>query len=91
MRNWANNHLVSRRLHGYSLLHEPIEELASASGFAVVESEGELVEVVIQMFVTHRALMGAQQPALVGEDCDLTCVSEALGAVSGLLRVSGLF
>ena len=62
--NRVNNHLVSRGVHGYSLLHEPIEEFASASGFAAVETESELVEVLVQMFVTHSALMGAQQPAL---------------------------
>ena len=62
--NRVNNHLVSRRIHGYRLLDEPIEEFAAAFGFAAVETEGELVQVVVQMFVAHGALMGAQQPAL---------------------------
>ena len=43
--NRVNNHLVSRRIHGYRLLDEPIEEFASAFGFAAVETEGELVQV----------------------------------------------
>ena len=62
--NRVNNHLVSRGIHGCRLLDEPIEEFASAFGFAAVETEGELVQVVVQMFVAHGALMGAQQPAL---------------------------
>ena len=62
--NRVNNHLVSRRIHGYRLLDEPIEEFAAAFGFAAVETEGELVQVVVQMFVAHGALMGGQQPAL---------------------------
>ncbi len=62
--NRVNNHLVSRGIHGYRLLDEPIEEFASAFGFAAVETEGELVQLVVQMFVAHGALMGAQQPAL---------------------------
>ena len=62
--NRVNNHLVSRGIHGYRLLDEPIEEFAAAFGFAAVETEGELVQVVVQMFVAHGALMGAQQPAL---------------------------
>ena len=43
--NRVNNHLVSRGIHGYRLLDEPIEEFASAFGFAAVETEGELVQV----------------------------------------------
>ena len=43
--NRVNNHLVSRRIHGYRLLDEPIEEFAAAFGFAAVETEGELVQV----------------------------------------------
>ena len=43
--NRVNNHLVSRRIHGYRLLDEPIEEFASAFGVAAVETEGELVQV----------------------------------------------
>ena len=62
--NRVNNHLVSRGIHGHRLLDEPIEEFASAFGFAAVETKGELVQVVVQMFVAHGALMGAQQPAL---------------------------
>ena len=43
--NRVNNHLVSRGIHGYRLLDEPIEEFASAFGVAAVETEGELVQV----------------------------------------------
>ena len=59
--NRVNNHLVSRGIHGHRLLDEPIEEFASAFGFAAVETKGELVQVVVQMFVAHGALMGARE------------------------------
>ena len=79
--NRVNNHLVSRGIHGHRLL-APIEEFASAFGFAAVETKGELVQVVVQMFVAHGALMGAQQPRLssditrwtrINSDADCLC------------------
>ena len=39
--NRVNNHLVSRGIHGHRLLDEPIEEFASAFGFAAVETKGK--------------------------------------------------
>src|SRR6266545_2748080 len=53
-----------RRLELDSLLEEPVEEQATVVGAAAVEAEGELVEVVVELLRPHRALMGAEQPAL---------------------------
>jgi hypothetical protein len=37
---------------------------------AAVEAEGELVQVVVEVLVTDRALVGSHQPALEGERQD---------------------
>jgi hypothetical protein len=42
-------------LHG--LLNEAVKQFSAALGCASVETERELVEIVIQVFVAHRALM----------------------------------
>ena len=51
-----------RRSHG--LLNQSIEEFGPAAGLASVESERELVEVIIQMLAGDSTLVGAQQPPL---------------------------
>jgi hypothetical protein len=48
----------------YRVLHQPEEQLASASRAAAVESKGELVEVVIEVYVADRPLMASYQPPL---------------------------
>ena len=45
------------------LLNQPVEEKTASPGMPTVEAERELVEVVVQMFVTDRALMRAEDPA----------------------------
>ena len=49
-------------LHG--LLGQTIEQLAPRGRSAAVESKGELVEVVVQMILSDRALMSTEQPSL---------------------------
>src|SRR3989475_2807180 len=46
----------------YRLLSQPEEELAATSRSASVESKGELLQVVIEVLVTDRPLMGPDQP-----------------------------
>ena len=64
----SNDRGVSGGFYGDSLLDEPKKQLAAAAGSAAVEAEGELVEIIIQVFETDRPLMGAQQPALEQRD-----------------------
>ena len=56
--------MVGLRRGGQRLFDQAEEELAAAAGFSAIESEGELIEVVIQMLRAHRALMCSQQPSL---------------------------
>ena len=61
---YLNQRLVGGRIDGDGLLNEAKEQLAAAARAASVEPEGELVEVVVQMFVRDRAVMGAQQASV---------------------------
>ena len=54
--------LVGRRIQVYGLLSETVEELATRFGAAPVETERELVKVVVQVFIPHSPLVCAQQP-----------------------------
>src|SRR3989304_621607 len=53
-----------RRLDLHRLLDQPVEELASVSGGATVESKGVLVQVVVQVISRDRTLMCAEEPTL---------------------------
>ena len=48
---------------GDGLFEESVEQQAAAAGGATVESERELVEVVVEMGVSEAALEGAFEPA----------------------------
>ena len=52
------------RFNRHRLLHESVEELASGFRSSAIESERELIEVVIQLLSRHNPLMNTQQPAL---------------------------
>jgi hypothetical protein len=58
----VKNPIQGNRFDGYGLLQEAEEELAAALGPPPVESEGELVEVVIEMLVADCSLVGSHQP-----------------------------
>ena len=49
---------------GHRALEQPVEQQAPVAGSTAVEPEGELVEVVVQLRVADRALVGADVPAL---------------------------
>lgn len=59
----ADEGLVGRRRDRDGLLNEPVEQLAAAARVAPVETEGEFVQIVVQVLRTDPALMRAQQPA----------------------------
>ena len=48
----------------HRLLCQTVEELAAGAGSATVETERELIQVVVQMRRTNGSLMSTQQPAL---------------------------
>jgi hypothetical protein len=41
-----------------------VKELSSIGGSASVEAEREFIQVVVQMFLSHRSLVGTDQPPL---------------------------
>ena len=56
--------LVERnRVCGHRLLDEAEEKLSATPGPATIESECELVQVVIEMFVADCPLVGTHQPS----------------------------
>ena len=56
--------IIRNGVHCDGLLREAEEEFAAAAGSSPVEPERELVEVVVEMFVADRPLVGSHQPAL---------------------------
>ena len=58
-----NNQIVGNGIDGHRLLRQAKEKLAAAFRSAPVEAEGELIQVVVEVFVTDRALVGPHQPA----------------------------
>lgn len=50
------------RLHLHRLLSQSVEKLASGGRLAPVETEREFVQVIVQMVVANRSLVGPKQP-----------------------------
>jgi len=55
---------VGDRFNVHRVLRQADGQLASASRVAAVKSKGELIQVVIEVFVADRPLMGSYQPPL---------------------------
>jgi hypothetical protein len=53
---------VGARMGRDRSLEEAVEQQAAVAGAAAVKAEGELVEVVVELVVADRALVGAQDP-----------------------------
>ena len=58
------NRFVRDWCHRDRLLDKAVEEFATTSGRPPVEPESEFVQVIVEMFVTHRSLGSAEEPAL---------------------------
>ena len=56
--------MVRNGIDGPSLLDETIEQHPPALRCPAVESEGELVQIVVEIISCYRALVSPQQPAL---------------------------
>jgi hypothetical protein len=50
------------------LLSQSVRQFAARFGFAAIELKGELVQVIVQMLPSNRALVGASQPSLQQRD-----------------------
>src|SRR5215510_15382241 len=72
---------------GDGLLEKSEEEQATMPGTASVEAEGELVEVVVEVVDSHRALVGTQQPALKQRGHTMDCGHRDMGRL--LHRLEG--
>jgi len=55
----VENQIEGNGFDGNRLLHEAVEKFAAVSGTPPVESESELVQVVIEVLVTDGSLMGS--------------------------------
>jgi hypothetical protein len=54
--------VISDRIDGHSLLCQAKEELAATLGSSAIEPERELIQIVIQVLMTDRSLVGSHQP-----------------------------
>ncbi len=55
---------VGRPGRGRGLLHESVEEQPTRGGCSSVEAEGVLVEVIVEVPVADRTLVGSEEPSL---------------------------
>ncbi len=68
------------------LLEQAVEQQAAVAGAAAVEAERELVQVVVELVVTDRALMGAQQSALEQARDAVNLGHRHVGGIAGLAQ-----
>ena len=57
-----NYPVMGNRIGGHSLLRQTKEELASTLGSPAIEAERELVQIVVEVLVADRSLVGSNQP-----------------------------
>ena len=57
-----NDPVVGHRIDGHSLLRKAKEELAATLGSPAIEAERELVQIVVEVLVADRSLVGSNQP-----------------------------
>src|ERR1039458_8051097 len=58
----VNYPVMGNRIDGQSLLRQAKEEFASALLSPAIESERELIQIVVQVLMTDRSLVGSHQP-----------------------------
>ena len=59
----ADKRFVRDWCHRDRLLDKAVEEFATTSGRPPVEPECEFIQVIVEMFATHRSLVSAEEPA----------------------------
>ena len=52
------------RVHQDSMLHKPIEQLSATARGSTIEAKCKLIQVIIQVLVTDRPLVGTHEPSL---------------------------
>jgi hypothetical protein len=53
---------MGNRIDGHSLLCQTKEELASALGSSAIEPERKFIQIVVEVLMTDRSLVGSHQP-----------------------------
>jgi hypothetical protein len=61
---WVDDLVVSDRVDGHRLLRQTKEEFAATLGSPAIEPECELIQIVVQVFLADRPLVGSRQPPL---------------------------
>jgi len=57
----VNNAVADNGINGHGLLHEAKEELTATLGSPPIETEGELIQIVVQVFMTDGSLVRSHQ------------------------------
>jgi hypothetical protein len=60
----VNHVVVSYRIDSHSLLRKAEKQFAPTSGSAAIETERKLIQVLFEVLVADRSLMGPDQPSL---------------------------
>jgi len=58
----VNYPMMGNRIGGHSLLGQTKEELAPTLGAPAIEPEREFIQIVVQVLMTDRSLVGSHQP-----------------------------
>ena len=57
-----NDPVVGHRIDSHSLLREAKEELAPTLGPPPIEAERELIQIIVEVLMADRSLVGSNQP-----------------------------
>ena len=57
-----NDPVVSHGIDGHGLLREAKEELAPTLGLPAIDPERELIQIVVEVLMADRSLVGSNQP-----------------------------
>jgi hypothetical protein len=87
LEDWSCGRFTSESLVGVGIgrqraLQEAVVEQAAVARVAAVESEGELVQVVVELGVADRALVGAKDPALDQRGDEMHVLQDHMGRVA---------
>src|SRR5436305_67578 len=88
---WRSDEIsVAGRLDAHGVLDEAGEAVADPLGGAAIEAERVLVEVGGEALLAHRAVVGAQQPALDEAEDEMDAGQPERGVVPGRAENDGL-
>src|SRR3954469_8324980 len=88
---WRSDEIsVAGRLDAHGVLDEAGEAVADPLGGAAVEPEDVLVEVGGEVLLAHRAVVGAQEPALDEAEDEMDAGQPERGGAAGRAEIDGL-